>query len=210
MVGKAWVKKWLRRVQALKNWQLFLLLCLIMVAVATAWRMNNTQMFRRLDAVLAADEALNEEKVRENLVILKSFSESHMNANTGLVSLVKIYERDAKDEIARVSGLRAGDNVHKKVSEICDPQFDARTRYSRPYFECWTRELEKFPSRENVDLQPKFRAKELYEYEFISPIWTPDLAGWTTLVAIFIVILIIFNMIFTAILKFMLKKSKNS
>lgn len=210
MVGKAWVKKWLRRVQALKNWQLFLLLCLIMVAVATAWRMNNTQMLRRLDAVLVADEALNEEKVRENLVILKSFSESHMNASTGLISLVKIYERDAQAEISRVSNLRAGENVHKKVSEICDPQFDARTRYSRPYFECWTRELEKIAPRDGVDAQPKFRPKELYEFEFISPIWTPDLAGWTTLVAIFIVILIIFNMIFTAILKFMLKKSKNS
>lgn len=209
-MDKKKLKKRLKWLAGLKNWQLFILLCLVLAVVATAWRMNNTQMLRRLDAVLAADAALDEEKARENLLILKEFSARHMNANTGLISLVKIYEKDAQAEISRVSNLRQGENVHKKVSEICDPQFDARTRYSRPYFECWTRELEKLSPREGVDAQPKFRPKELYEYNFISPIWTPDLAGWMTLVAILIVLAIVFKMIFTLILKFMLKKYQNS
>ncbi|MDO4902504.1 MAG: hypothetical protein Q4A21_03085 [bacterium] len=209
-MDKKKLKKRLKWLAGLKNWQLFILLCLVLAVVATAWRMNNTQMLRRLDAVIAADAALDEEKARENLLILKEFSARHMNANTGLISLVKIYEKDAQSEISRVSNLRQGENVHKKVSEICDPQFDARTRYSRPYFECWTRELEKLSPREGVDAQPKFRPKELYEYNFISPIWTPDLAGWMTLVAILIVLAIVFKMISTLILKFMLKKYQNS
>ena len=207
-MDKRKIKKTLKRLNALKNWQLLVLLFLVMFVVATAWRMNNVGMIQRRDAVIAADKELNEEKIRIRLIELQNYTNSHMNSSTGLVSLVKTYEKDSQIEIERISKMKQGENVHKKVAEVCDPQFTAASRYSRAYFDCWERELSKYPSQDLTSVEPKWPPQQLYEYNFESPVWTPDLVGWSTLVAIFICLVIIFKMIFTVILNQILKKTE--
>lgn len=207
-MDKRKIKKTLKMLNMLKNWQLLLLLFLVIFVIMTAWRMNNVGMVQRRDAVLSADKELDSKKVRERLVELQNYVNSHMNSSTGTIALVKIYEKDSQAEIERVSKLRQGENIHKKVAEICDPQFTASSRYSRPYFECWDRELSKYPSDQSVNSEPKYPPQQLYEYNFDSPLWTPDLAGWATLVAIFISVVIIFKVIFSIILRAILKKNE--
>lgn len=206
MVGKTWAKRRLKQIRRLKTWQLVIILALIMVVVATAWRMNNVQMLRRLDAVLAADEDLDEAKAQQALEQLRDYSLNHMNASTGLVSLVKIYERDAKKELERVSNAQESSDAYKQISVTCDPNSELVGQYWWAYVECWKTELAKLPPQEEVDAEPNFAPKEMYEYNFVSPLWAPDFAGWTTLVAILLVILIILKIFFEIMLKIMLKR----
>ena len=70
MVGKGRIKKRLKQIQSLKNWQLFILLILVIFVNLTALRLNNVGMIRRREAVETADKSGDVEATRKATIEL--------------------------------------------------------------------------------------------------------------------------------------------
>lgn len=207
MVDKRKIKKTLKRIEKLKIWQLLILLFLTTFIAATSLRLNNVEMVKRRDAVISADKELNDSKVQERLKELRDYSSAHMNTDV-VVQLEKIYERDVQAAIQAATDKANNNpngNIYKKASEVCDPQFSG---YSLGYQNCMMAEISKYSSSENPVDEINYPESRLYVFRFSSPFWTPDLTGWTIVVAIIIAFLIVIKIIFTLILRFMLKKHK--
>ena len=208
MATKQQIKATLKKLNALKTWQLVIVLILVLFVAATAIRLNNVGMAQRREGVYSADEAGDEAVIHQRLLTLREYSSSHMNANTGLFSLRHQYDRDSQKALEEAqkrseNGESPNGNIYKKAADVCDPQFPG---YSQAYLQCFMNELNKYPSSGNIDDSVVLPPAELYQYNFASPIWTPDLAGWTVLVALIIGVVIITKIVSTLVLKMILKR----
>ena len=222
MVGKGKIKKRLKQIQSLKNWQLFILLLLVIFVDLTALRLNNVGMVRRREAVEAADKVGDVEAARKATIEFANYVHAHMNSG-GIVYSDKthwfkinrevkivwsnIYESDMRkaEQIAReAESNNPNGNIFKKAEETCRPRF--RGGYSLAYQQCILDEQNKYPASNQGQIKAKYPNITEYTYSFVTPIWSPDLAGWTTLVATILIFMIIIKMITTTILKLVLKK----
>lgn len=158
--------------------QIYLLIAFILMALVavTALRQNNLTMIRLREAVIAADE--KGEGTEEALEALRQYVYVHMNTDltTGdnairpPIQLTKTYERLVKSERERVA------SINKKVSDeavaICEQKFPAgQLRDGR--VPC----VQEYITNNSAKEQPI--TKELYQFDFVSPVWSPDLAGWS-------------------------------
>lgn len=148
-----------------------------LIAVS-ALRQNNMEMIRLREKVSIADES--GVGVEEALQALRQFVYAHMNTDLTSgdnaihppIQLVKTYERLAGGERERVA------EINKKVAEdavrICEARFPAGQIQSRA--QC----VQDYTSQNSVQERQSV-PKELYQYDFVSPFWSPDLAGWSLL-----------------------------
>ena len=192
----------------LKTRQLIILLILVLFIAATALRLNNVGMDQRREGVYSADEAGDEDIIHQRLLSLREYSSSHMNANTGAFVLKNQYDRDSQRALADAQNKSEeseslNGNIYKKAAEVCDPQFSG---YSQAYMQCFMNELNKYPESGAVSDSVVLPTAELYQYDFASPIWTPDIAGWTVLLAIIISVVIITKITLTVVLSMFLKR----
>ena len=221
-MGKGKIKKHLKQIQSLKNWQLFILLLLVIFVDLTALRLNNVGMVRRREAVEAADKAGDVEAARKATIELANYVYNHMNSGGIVYSdethwfkanrevkivWANIYESDMRkaEQIAReAESNNPNGNIFKKAEEACRPRFHGG--YSLAYQQCILDEQNKYPASNQGQIKAQYPNISEYTYNFVTPLWSPDLAGWTTLLAFIIIIMIIVKMIITTILKLILKK----
>ncbi len=173
-------------VRRVKVWHLLAALLLCLVIHLFALRANNLTMVRLRNAVYAADKSGN--AVEQSLQSLRNYVQSHMNTNlqdgaTGVyppIQLKYTYERLQQAEKQRVAGANAA--LYPAAQAFCQQQnstdFSGRNR---------------IPCIENYVSQNGAKARtipdSLYKFSFISPSWSPDLAGWTRLLSILLSIL---------------------
>lgn len=222
MVGKSRIKKRLKQIQSLKNWQLFILLLFIIFVNLTALRLNNVGMVRRREAVESADKSGDIEATRKATIELANYVYNHMNSGGIVYSdethwfksnrevkiiWVNIYESDMRraEQVAReAESNNPNGNIFKKAEEACRPRF--RGGYSVAYQQCILDEQNKYPASTQGQIKAKYPNVSEYTYNFIAPVWSPDLAGWTTIVAIILIFMIIVKMIATTIMRVILRK----
>lgn len=208
VANKKQIRTTLKKISMLKTWQLIILLILVLFIAATALRLNNVGMDQRREGVYSADEAGDEDIIHQRLLSLREYSSSHMNANTGAFVLKNQYDRDSQKALADAQNKSEesespNGNIYKKAAEVCDPQFSG---YSQAYMQCFMNELNKYPESGAVSDSVVLPTAELYQYDFASPIWTPDIAGWTVLLAIIISVVIITKITLTVVLSMFLKR----
>lgn len=208
VANKKQIRTTLKKISMLKTWQLIILLILVLFIAATALRLNNVGMDQRREGVYSADEAGDEDIIHQRLLSLREYSSSHMNANTGAFVLKNQYDRDSQRALADAQNKSEesespNGNIYKKAAEVCDPQFSG---YSQAYMQCFMNELNKYPESGAVSDSVVLPTAELYQYDFASPIWTPDIAGWTVLLAIIISVVIITKITLTVVLSMFLKR----
>ena len=208
MVGKGRIKKRLKQIQSLKNWQLFILLILVIFVNLTALRLNNVGMIRRREAVETADKSGDVEATRKATIELANYVYAHMNSG-GIFYSDETHWFKMNREVKIVwANIYESDtpngNIFKKAEEACRPRF--RGGYSLAYQQCILDEQNKYPASSQGQVKAEYPNISEYTYSFVAPIWSPDLAGWTTLVAIILIFMIIIKMITTIILKLILKK----
>lgn len=159
----------------------------MMFVAATFLRMNNTGMVQRRNAVSAADKSGNVDDITARVYDLQRWSAAHMNADSGTFYLQEQYNRDAQKALSGASDLSAESaKANAEAEAVCHPQFHG---WSTAYMQCFLAELAKHPSSEKL-ASPKLPSPSLYRYSFISPLWSPDFAGWS-IVACGIIILVI-------------------
>lgn len=208
MADKRRVKQSIRSLQAVKTWQLVVLLILSLLISATFLRLNNIGMVERRNAVLAADESGNIENTQNRLYDLQRYVSSHMNASTDRIALQHQYERDAEKAKEAVDAGQ-GTSAQKAAMAACDPVAKANGwRFpSPPYVACLDRELSKFNGGDSAgQVAVTLPDQNLYYHEFTSPVWSADFAGWSVLVSLLLVIMIVARMVSLAVLRLLLRR----
>ena len=204
----------LKRLQQVKTWQLVLILVLALFVTATFLRLNNIGMIQRRDAVLSADKQGDEDVLRNRLYDLQRYAAAHMNADTGPMYLQESYNRAAESaKQAAEAQVGSGENIYKKIEdEVCGPLARAngwRWPDAR-YIACQQTELAKYPAAEQGSGEVTLPNKELFRHHFVSPKWSPDFAGFSVIICLAILLLIILRLIGVAILRLLLRKHYKS
>ncbi|MFI5212718.1 MAG: hypothetical protein ACHQTE_02030 [Candidatus Saccharimonadales bacterium] len=203
MADKRQVKQTIKQLQRIKTWQLLVVLMLLVFVSATFLRLDNIGMSDRRQAVLAADKAGDSVAVTSRVYDLQRFVSQHMNTNTGPFYLEGQYKRDAQKAVDAASNdNNPNGNVNVKAEAVCKPQY---TVWSPAYVQCFADQLAKYPPSPDPTQNVTLPSTELYRYNFASPTWTADFAGWSTLACLVIVIMIVARLVSLATLRLLLK-----
>ena len=172
---------WWRLLRPIKPWYFLALALLSGTVCVLALRANNLEMARLRDAVFAADK--NSTGVVEALQALQVYVTEHMNTNleTGPnapyppIQLQYTYDRAV--QAAGTAANAANAKVYTDAQHYCEQQdpvdFSGRNRVPcvQQYIQSHGASLPNIPD-------------SLYKFDFLSPRWSPDPAGWSMLVAI--------------------------
>lgn len=201
----------LKRLQQVKTWQLVLILTLMLFVAATFLRLNNIGMVQRREAVLSADQESSTEALQNRLYDLQRYAAAHMNADTGVIYLQGSYDRAAerakKEAEAKMQG--GSTNIYQKIEEeVCGPRARAngwRWPDAR-YIACQRNELAKYPEADQGSGAVSLPNPELFRHNFISPVWSPDFAGFSVLICLLITLVIAGRLVGILILQILLSK----
>jgi hypothetical protein len=205
VADKRRVRQGIKQLQRIKTWQLVIVLILMSFVAATFLRLNNIGMVERREAVINADEKGDDEVTVNRLHDLQQYVSSHMNTDMGKgVFLTGARKRDAEEAYAYVSNdSNPNGNIYKKAQEVCAPQF---TSYSYAYLQCTMNELAKYPGSSNLISQIQLPPAEAYLRVYVSPLWSPDFAGWSVVICVVILIMILARVTSVIILKIILRR----
>lgn len=197
------VRRSIKQLQRVKTWQLIVLLIIASFLAATFLRLNNIGMVERRSAVMSADDAGNNDATIMRLYDLQRYVSAHMNTDMGKgLYLEASYKRDVQkaDDAASVD-LTANGNIYKKAQDVCAPKF---TRYSTAYLQCTLSELGKYPAAGTLISSINYPKPDSYLQVYVSPLWSPDFAGWSVLVCIALILMIIVRLVSLLILRVVL------
>ncbi|MGH7194600.1 MAG: hypothetical protein ACREJM_13870, partial [Candidatus Saccharimonadales bacterium] len=166
------------KLHLIKPWY-FLVVALISAVVCVfALRANNQHMLKLRDAVYAADKGGTH--VQESLQALQAYVTTHMNTDlsTGTSVYPPIQLQHTYDRLVAAQEQKQNTTtLYSQAQAYCerlDPvDFSGHNRVP-----C----IEKYVQGHGGQKIAPIPA-ELYEFSFASPKWSPDLAGWSMLVA---------------------------
>jgi hypothetical protein len=167
------------KIRGLSYWSLLSLALLSGFVAVMALRNNNVTALRLRDKVTQADE--QNADVEAALRDLRSYVYTHMNTNLASgpnairppVQLKYRYERLLRTEKERVSAINQ--QVYTKAQAVCEQAIPRGTIASR--VPC----VEDYVAKNTVKEQAIPDA--LYKFDFAPPLWSPDLAGWSLVLA---------------------------
>lgn len=144
------------------------------------YRQNNFKMIQYRDAVFKADE--ENKDLEKALRELRGYVYGHMNTDltstdTAIKPPIQLkfqYERLVKAEQARVDQINA--NLRQQAQASCQQKFP-NTANATGIQPC----IEGVLNEQGAKVQPI--PKELYQFDFLSPRWAPDAAGWSLVLA---------------------------
>lgn len=153
------------------------------------YRQNNLNMIRLRDKVFVADE--ENQNVEGALRELREYVYSHMNArlvstSTAIwppIQLKYQYERDVAKEKAQTAATNA--KITQEATAYCEAKFPVTLNVTgrQPCIEGYLADH---------GVKEKVLPKENYQFDFVSPAWSPDAAGWSlVLAALFGVVFIV-------------------
>jgi hypothetical protein len=198
------VQKTVATLQRVKTWQLLILLILAGFVAATFLRLNSIGMIQRRDAVVTADEKGDEATTIRRLSELQQYVSGHMNTDMGKgVFLQTSYNNAVKAaDNAAGSDSNPNGNIYKKAQDVCAPQF---TRYSTAYLQCTISQLQKYPAASNLISTANLPNPSTYLHDFVSPVWSPDFAGWSVLLCIVLALMIVIRLVSLLVLRIVLR-----
>ena len=159
-------------------------------------------MSERRDAVLAADTAGDTAATTRRLYDLQRFVSGHMNTATGGFYLEGQYKRDAQKVVDAASHYAdPNGNVNAKAEAVCRPQYSV---WSPAYVQCFTDQLALYPPSPDPAQNVKLPSPDLYRYDFIAPLWSPDFAGWAVTGVLAVGLLIAARLVSLGVLRLLL------
>ena len=207
----------------IKTWQLILILVPLLFIDATLLRMNNVRMVELVEAVVAADEEGDNEKIAQALEDLTKFVFSDVVITivpengvdkiifgTGTFYLTNQYERAAEAALKEAEKNLSSDsnpngNIYALASSVCQPQAIANGwNWTSPkYIECMTTEINKYPAAEEIQdkIIASLPSTELYRKSYASPLWAPSLTGFMILITLIIIVVIFIRGIIFIVLR---------
>ena len=207
------IRRSLRRINAIKTWQLVIILLLGLLLSATLLRINNLGMVDRRQAVITADEKGDDEAVKKALIELQRYVSAHMNTSLDKgVYRVKAYERDRDAAVASASdATNPQSEVYKQASIECRSRFRGGVEsFRNDYVTCVLDRVSALQGSSSPTDSAKLPIADNYRYDYISPAWTPDLAGFSLLFCALVTGVIIARLLALAVLHLMLRRRYRS
>lgn len=179
-----------------------MLLALFLVSLAVsvlALRNNNLQMIRLREAVFVADE--KGEGVEGALNDLRSYVYGHMNTDLSSgptsikppIQLKYTYERLTEAEDEKVA--QKNQEVTAQATTVCEARHPAGQIQQR------ARCVQAYITNNTVQRSAEKVPKELYQFDFVSPRWSPDFAGFSVVITVLLFILLIMRVVIGRLLK---------
>lgn len=170
-----------RRLRHIKSRYLLIPAILFLILGVYGMRQNYSKMVELRTAVFVADE--QNANVEKPLRELREFVHSHMNTDLSSgnvaikppIQLKYRYERLAASESARVK--TANEDVKRKGEQTCAAQFPG-SGLNSPRVACVAEYIRVNSIKDNPV------PSELYKFDFVSPTWSPDLAGISLLLSL--------------------------
>lgn len=177
-----------RRIRPVKTGYLFAAFLVCGLVSVMALRANYAGMVELRAAVYAADE--KGAGVEAALQELRRYVGQHMNTtlDTGNgvyppIQLKNTYERLVKAEQDRVKSNNS--DIYTKAQKYCERQ-DPDSFFGRERIPCIQAYIKDHPSAKSRTIPDA-----LYKFDFASPRWSPDLAGWSLVLSTVLLILTI-------------------
>ncbi len=193
----------------IKTWQLFVLLVIGLVLSVSFLRLNNLGMDTRRTAVVQADKKADKEATKQALVELQRYISSHMNTSLGPNGfyLEHQYNRD-KESALNMATIESNPNsaVYQQASIECRNRFQGGVAsFRNDYVACVAERVKSLSPSTDLTSGLKLPKAENYRYDFASPLWSPDLAGFSVLFCVIVTSVIIIRIIANIILRLVLK-----
>jgi len=208
-LNKRKLNQYLKAVRQLKTWQLLVAFVLMVFVSATLLRLNNLGMIEKRDAVIAADKAGNDKAVQKSLVDLQKYVSSHMNTslNKG-VYRENAYARDRDAAIEAASNASNPNSaVYQQASIECRARFAGGVEsFRNDYVQCVLERVASLSPSQDPSSGIHLPKADLYRYDFISPVWTPDFTGLVVLSTLLIGLVILAKTTFTVIVLLLIKR----
>lgn len=163
-------------------WYVFLVLFIATSLVSIyALRDNNLTMIKLRDAVYEADEKNGD--VNTALNNLRRYVHSHMNTDLssgGNAIKPPIQLRYTYERLVAEAEKKANDgDLYTEAAEYCQQRIPASVSVSgRSRIACVQEYILSHGGRPAPEIPTA-----LYQFDFISPAWSPDLAGWSLVVS---------------------------
>jgi hypothetical protein len=213
LTDKAHLRRFLRQVQALKTWQLVVLLFIFVIISATFLRINNLNMVERRSAVIAADEKADDEALRSSIVSLQQYVTAHMN--TGLDKgffLSKTYDRDRDTAIASADSAPSDNStVYQQASIECRAKWHGGVEsFRNDYVQCVIARVSALGQGSDPASNIKLPKADAYRINFSSPRWSFDLAGISVAICLLIITVIFGRLLLLLTLRLVLRRHYRS
>jgi hypothetical protein len=192
------------RVRGIKPGYFLAIAAVCGVVCAFALRSNNLHMVHLREAVYTADKENGD--IETALRDLRIYVYSHMNTNLASgehavhppIQLQYTYERLTK---AQSAGASAGNTeVYAQAQQYCEKAipngFSGSFRLS-----C----IQTYVKQHGITT-PQTIPKNLYQFDFVSAKWSPDLAGWSLLATIFFALCALASWLFHNVIRHLLKR----
>lgn len=169
-------------VRLVRPWYFFVVAAVFLGISVFALRANNLHMVKLRDAVYSADK--NNGDVQKALTNLQRYVTAHMNTSltTGSSIYPPIQLKYTYDRLRAVQLQQNNAQVYSDAQKYCEAQdstdFSGRNRV--PCIENYV---------ESHGVQPQQIPDSLYKFDFLSPVWSPDLAGWSVVATLLFLLL---------------------
>ena len=197
---------WLRALRRVKTWQLCLILIPVLFVAATFLRLNNLGMIERRDVVLAADKSGNKAKLQSSLTELQRYVSSHMNTSLGKngIGLQTTYNRDYNAALSKAAQSGVSGDVYQKASNACKAQAGSFSSY----VQCVSNQVAAAGQGKDSLKTVYLPQPSAYQYNFISPIISLDLAGLAVTLCLLITGVIVVRLLIISLLRLALRLRK--
>jgi len=193
------------RVVFKKAWQtslwVFLILALASGSMSVlALRHNNQTMIRLRNELYVADK--NDGNVNATLNNLRNYVYAHMNTNLSSggntikppIQLKYTYQRLVAAQQQQLDS--ANSQLYTEAENYCQQQ-DPTDFYGYYRVPC----VQNYISTHSLNTSSTTIPVALYEFDFLSPAWSPDLAGWSLVVMALLALLFIAKLVATRLAK---------
>lgn len=180
MDKKHWHHLWTKTRWA-KPWYFLVLAIISAVVCVFALRANNQHMITLREAVYSADK--NNTDVQKPLKDLQAYVTTHMNTsltagNTSVYPPIQLkYTYERLSNAQKEQFAKSNTDLYTEAQHYCEQQnsvdFSGHNRV--PCIEQYV--------QGHTSAQAPTIPDALYKFAFVSPSWSPDLAGWSMLVA---------------------------
>jgi hypothetical protein len=166
-------------------------------------------MIERRQAVIDSDKVGDDSITGDRLYDLQRYVTSHMNTNMGSgFYLASSYKRDVEKAYnAESVDTNPNGNIYVKAQQTCAPQY---TRWSEAYVQCTVAALATYPAASNLTSALNLPPVSLYLRDYIAPVWSPDIAGWSVVVCIVLILMILARIMSLVILRLLLRRHYKS
>jgi hypothetical protein len=192
------------KIRPYSYWYFFAAFIISALVAVVALRNNNLTAVSLRNNLYAVDK--NNGDVTDSLNTLRKYVYSHMNTNLASgpnsiyppIQLKYTYQRLVDAQKTQTSAINAQvyTNAESYCQQVIPNGFSGRYRAA-----C----IESYVTTHGATSQPIQPA--LYEFDFVSPFWSPDLAGWSLVISIVFFLLFVTRFVLEKWLNHRLKES---